>query len=211
MSLEENMKNGKMFREYGHSDPKDIAYAKKLETLRITCKDKVFEYNHTIPSSQDTKKAILKDLLGDCGEHIWIEAPMFFAYGCHTHIGDYFYANCHLTIIDDVDVYIGDHVMFGPNVTIAVTGHPLDKDYRLKAAHYSETVTIGNNVWIGANAVILPGVSIGDNSVIGAGSIVTHDIPASHLAYGNPCRVIREINEYDKVYFRKGKKVNEDW
>lgn len=210
MSLEEDMKNGLVYCEYGHTDEKDILYENKIEALRVACKDKVFHYNHTLPSLEDEKKAILKDLLGHCPDKIWVEAPMHFAYGKNTYIGENFYANFNFTVVDDIEVHIGHHVMMGPNVTLSVTGHPLDKEYRSEAAQFSMPITIGNHVWIGSNVVVLPGVTIGDNSVIGAGSVVTHDIAANTLAYGTPCRAIREIGEYDKTYYSRNRKFNKD-
>jgi len=113
-----------------------------------------------------------------------------------------------LTIIDDGDVWIGDHTMIGPNVTICTTGHPVDPTYREMGAHYSLTIHIGRNVWIGSNTVILPGVTIGDNTVIGAGSVVTKDIPENVVAVGNPCRVKRAISERDKEYYFRDLKID---
>lgn len=107
-----------------------------------------------------------------------------------------------------MDVYIGNQVMIGPNVTICTTGHPVYPQYREMGAHYSLPIHIGNKVWIGANSVVLPGVTIGDNSVIGAGSIVTRDIPANVVAVGNPCRVLREITETDREYYFRDMKVD---
>lgn len=211
MSLETNMKNGFMYREYGYDNEEDIEYSKTIESLRISCKDKVFLYNQTMPSYQKEKEKILKSLLGHCPKHIWIEAPMHFGYGCNTYIGEHFYANYNFTVVDDIEVHIGDHVMMGPNVTLSVTGHPLYKDYRSEGAQFSLPIQIGNHVWIGANVVVLPGVKIGDNSVIGAGSVVTHNIPENSLAYGVPCRIVKEISEHDKVFYYKDRKVNEDW
>ena len=127
------------------------------------------------------------------------------------YIGENFYANFNLVVVDDIEVHIGNNVMVAPNVTLSVTGHPVDPEYRRGGTQFSLPIVIGDDVWIGANSVILPGVTIGDNSVIGAGSVVTQDIPANSVAYGVPCRVIREINDYDKEYYRKGKKVNLDW
>lgn len=121
---------------------------------------------------------------------------------------DYFYANFNLTIVDDGEVYIGNRTMIGPNVTICTTGHPADPQYREMVAHYSLPIHIGKNVWIGSNAVILPGVSIGDNTIIGAGSVVTRDIPANVVAVGNPCRVSRMIGERDKEYYFRDLKVD---
>ena len=119
------------------------------------------------------------------------------------------YANFNLTLVDDTDIFVGDSVMFGPNVTVATAGHPINPDLRRDVAQYNIPVHIGNNVWIGANSVILPGITIGDNSVIGAGSVVTKDIPANVVAVGNPCKVLREIGDHDKEYYYKTKKI--DW
>lgn len=110
--------------------------------------------------------------------------------------------------MDDTDIYVGDSVMFGPNVTLATAGHPIDPDLRRKVAQFNLPVRIGNNVWIGAGAVVLPGVTIGDDSVIGAGSIVTKDIPAGVVAVGNPCRVLRPINDRDREYYFRELKID---
>ncbi|MBP3927248.1 MAG: sugar O-acetyltransferase [Clostridium sp.] len=129
--------------------------------------------------------------------------------GHHVHFGNGIYANSNLTIVDDGHVYVGDKVMFGPNVTIATANHPAEPTLREKGLQYNKDVTIGENVWIGAGVVIVPGVHIGRNSVIGAGSIVTKDIPENVVAVGNPCRVLREIGEHDREYFYKEEKI--DW
>ena len=129
------------------------------------------------------------------------------AYGKNTHIGENFYANFNLVIVDDGDVYIGDNVMIAPNVTISPTGHPVEPETRKLGMQFSIPIRIGNNVWIGSNSVILPGVSIGDNSVIGAGSIVTRNIPPNVVAVGNPCKVLRPIDENDKKFYYKDKKI----
>jgi Acetyltransferase (isoleucine patch superfamily) len=124
-------------------------------------------------------------------------------------LGKIFYANFNLVVVDDIEVYIGDNVMIAPNVTITATGHPVDPDLRKGGAQFSIPVKIGNDVWIGSNVVILPGITVGDNSVIGAGSVVTKDIPSNVVAVGNPCKVLREINERDKEYYYKNRKVSE--
>ena len=111
-------------------------------------------------------------------------------------------------MVDDADIYVGDYVMFGPNVTVATAGHPINPTLRQKAMQYNIEVHIGNNVWIGANAVILPGVTIGDNTVIGAGSVVTKDIPANVVAVGNPCRVLRPIGEKDKKFYFRDREID---
>lgn len=197
MTIREKMKNGMLYTDMGEG----------LEEERKRCKELLYDYNLTRPSEEAKRKGLLKELLGHMGENIWIEPPLHMAYGTNVHIGNDFYANFNLVIVDDVDVYIGDHVMIAPNVTITPTGHPVDPELRKLGTQFSIPVRIGSNVWIGSNAVILPGVTIGDNSVIGAGSVVTHDIPANVVAVGNPCRVLREINEHDKKYYYKSRMI----
>lgn len=111
-------------------------------------------------------------------------------------------------MVDDCDIFVGNNVLFGPNVTVSAGTHPIHPELRSKQAQYNVSIRIGNNVWVGASSVILPGVHIGDNSVIGAGSVVTKDIPANVVAVGNPCRVLREINENDMKYYYKNMKID---
>lgn len=209
MTLEEQMKNGYLYREFGHKDPVDQEYEKITEAQRINAKEKMFDYNKTRPSDMKTRTKILKEVLGSVGDGIYLEPPAHFAYGCNTHIGKNFYANFNFQVVDDCEVFIGDNVMCGPNVMLCVTGHPLYYEYRVDCTQFSLPIHIGNNVWLGAGVMVMPGVTIGDNSVIGAGSVVTKDIPANTLAFGTPCRVIREIGEYDKKYYRKDCLVND--
>ena len=211
MSLAEQIESGKVYMEYGHSDPADKAYAETLTKLRRCSKDAAFKYNKTLPSRYRKKEKILRKLLGVLGENPFMEAPVHFSYGCNTYIGNNFYSNFNLTVVDDSRVYIGDDVMCAPNVTIATAGHPLYAEFRRKGAQFSMTVKIGNCVWLGANVVVLPGVTIGDGAVIGAGSIVTKDIPPGVLAFGVPCRVVRRITEDDRNWIRKGVPMNNDW
>ena len=172
------------------------------------CLEILYDFNHTRPSEKEKRQEILKSLVAELGENCYIEPPLHANWGRHTHFGNDVYANFNLTLVDDTDIFIGDSVMIGPNVTIATAGHPIDPELRKKVAQYNIPVRIGNNVWIGAGAVVLPGVSIGENTVIGAGSIVTKDIPANVVAVGNPCRVLREINERDKTYYYKDMKID---
>lgn len=208
MHLKDRMEKGMLFYEHGHKDPVDIQQEQELDAERKRCKEVMFDYNNTRPSEDEKRTAILKGILGDCGDHVFIENPVHMSYGTHVHLGEHFYANFNLVIVDDMDVYIGDWVMIGPNVTICTTGHPVYPLYREMVAHYSLPIHIGNNVWIGANSVVLPGVTIGDNTVIGAGSIVTRDIPANVVAVGNPCRVMRPISERDREYYFRDRKVD---
>lgn len=172
-----------------------------LTAERGRCQELLYDYNHTRPSEGARRRELLTQLLGGCGEHIWIEPPFKMAYGYRTHIGDYFYANFNLVIVDDIDVYIGDHVMIAPNVVITATGHPIHPDVRRDGRQFSLPVHIEDDVWIGAGAIILPGVTIGRNSVIGAGSVVTRDIPPNVVAVGTPCRVLREITDRDREFY----------
>lgn len=143
----------------------------------------------------------------EIGEDCYIEPPLHANWGSHTHFGNHVYANFNLTLVDDGDIFVGDNVMFGPNVTLATAGHPVEPERRRLGMQFNIPIHIGNNVWIGAGSIVLPGVTIGDNTVIGAGSVVTKDIPAGVVAVGNPCRILREIGEKDKLYYYKDRKI----
>lgn len=168
----------------------------------------LYEYNTTRPSEAKRRTALLKKMFRSIGEGCYLEPPFHANWaGKHVTFGKNVYANFNLTLVDDGEITVGDYCMFGPNVTITTGGHPVDPSLREKAYQYNLPIHIGNNVWIGAGAVLLPGVTIGDNTVIGAGSIVTKDIPANVVAVGNPCRVMREITEQDRLFYRKGRPV----
>ena len=172
--------------------------------------DKLWAFNQLKPSQSKEKEAYMKEVFAECGGNCYIELPFHANWGgSNVHFGDWVYANFNLTIVDDGHVYVGDKVMFGPNVTIATANHPIEPGLRDRMLQYNKDVHIENNVWIGANTVIVPGVTIGENAVIGAGSVVTKDIPANVVAVGNPCRVLREIGEHDREYFYKDEKI--DW
>ncbi|GAB6930673.1 sugar O-acetyltransferase [Paenibacillus sp. JCM 10914] len=168
-------------------------------------------YSRTLEDETEEREAILKDLLGQKGENCFIQGPVFFHYGIHTEIGHSFFGNYNLTVQDDAKVKIGNHVSFGPNVTIVTPVHPLvaserrfmmDQHGHPKSLCYAKPVTIGNDVWIAANVTICGGVTIGDRCVIGAGSVVTHDIEPDSLAAGVPCKVIRKITGADSMCFK---------
>lgn len=179
----EKMLDGEL---YNAMDP--VLYAE-----RIRAKELLYDYNHTRPSEKEIRERILRELLGSTGDNFLIEQPFNCDYGYNIRVGENFYANVGCTILDVAPVTIGDNVMLAPNVNIYTAGHPLDAEIRNSGLEYAYPVNIGNNVWIGGNVTIVPGVTIGDNTVIGAGSVVTKDIPANVVAVGNPCRVVREI------------------
>lgn len=170
----------------------------------------LYDYNATRPSETEKRHEILKKLLGSMGKNTYIEPPLHANWGCHTHVGDNFYSNFNLTLVDDADITIGDNVMCAPNVVIATAGHPILPSLRVKAMQYNIPVRIGNNVWLGAGVIVLPGVTIGDNSVIGAGSVVTRDVPADCVAYGTPCKVVRPVSEHDKKYYFRNREIDFD-
>ncbi len=174
---------------------------------RQRAKELCYRINHCEPSDLDLRSKYLKVLLNNASEKIYIEPPFRCDYGSNIYIGDNFYANYNLIILDCAKVTIGENVMIGPNVCITTAGHPIHHLSRRKY-EYADEITIGNNVWIGANVVINPGVKIGDNCVIGSGSVVTKDIPADVVAVGNPCKVLREITDEDRKYYYKDKKFD---
>ena len=198
MTTRERMQSGKLY----FCTDEEIA-KEQLECLEI-----LYDYNHTRPSESQKREQILKNLLAEIGENCYIEPPLHANWGKYTHFGNNVYANFNLTLVDDTDIFVGDNVMFGPNGIIATAGHPVDPPLREKVAQFNIPVRIGKNVWIGAGAIVLPGVTIGDHSVIGAGSVVTKDIPPNVVAVGNPCRVLREINDRDKEYYYKDLKID---
>lgn len=171
--------------------------------------DLVHEYNQLPPSHLSEKMDLLKKMFAEIGDDCYIETPFFANWGGkHVHFGNGVYANFNLTLVDDGEIYVGNNVLFAPNVILASGTHPIHPELRSRQAQYNLPIHIGNNVWIGANSVILPGVNIGDNSVIGAGSVVTKYIPANVIAVGNPCKVLRKIDENDLVYYDKTRKID---
>ncbi len=177
------------------------------EQLRYV--DKLYDFNATRPTELHKREALLKEMFAEIGENCYIEPPFHANWGGHhVHFGNNVYANFNLTMVDDTHIYVGDCTMFGPNVTVATAGHPIDPELRAKAYQYNIPVHIGKNCWLGAGVIVLPGVTIGDNTVIGAGSVVTKDIPSNVVAVGNPCKVLRPISEHDKEYYYKDRKID---
>ena len=172
--------------------------------------DKLWSFNQLKPSDLEQKRQYMRTVFAECGEDCYIELPFHANWGGrHVHFGAGVYANSNLTLVDDGHIFVGDRVMFGPNVTVATANHPVEPELRARGLQYNRDVRIGDNVWIGAGAVIVPGVTIEKNAVIGAGSVVTQDIPADVVAVGNPCRVLREISERDREFFYKTERI--DW
>ena len=194
MTMKDRMEKGLLFTDMCEGLPEERARAKKLQYL----------FNHSDPEKEEDRMCILGEILGT-EPMAWVEPPFHFCYGRNIKLGKNCYINVNCNFIDDGEIRIGDRVMFGPAVTIATVGHPIDPD--LRGYMYCDPVTIGDNCWIGAGAVICPGVTIGENSVIGAGSVVTGNIPANVVAAGNPCRVIRQINASDKQFYYKDRPI----
>ena len=200
MTQKERMEAGLI---YDPLDPEIVDdQAQRLELM--------YEFNASRPSELEKRAQLLHRMLGKMGEGCYIEPPFRANWaGKHLYLGDNVYVNFNLTIVDDADIFVGDRVMIGPNVTIATANHPIAPELRARALQYNRSVTIGQNVWIGAGTIIVPGITIGENTVIGAGSVVTKDIPANVVAAGNPCKVLREIGERERTYFYQNERI--DW
>jgi acetyltransferase-like isoleucine patch superfamily enzyme len=170
------------------------AFGEELLNERQKAKGLIFDFNNLHPGDVIKRNEIIRSLFGKTGNEFFIEPPFRCDYGYNIEIGERFYSNYNLIILDCAKVSIGDNVLIAPNVAIYTAGHPLDYKLRNEENEFAYPVTIGDNVWIGGNVVINPGVTIGNNSVIGSGSVVTKNIPDNVLAVGNPCRVIRWLN-----------------
>lgn len=186
------------------------AWLDGLSEERLENKKKIYRYNHLEPGNPEEKDRLIKDILGKCGDYINIEPPFFCDYGYNIEIGENFFANYNFTVLDVGKVRIGENVQIAPNVSIYTAGHPIHPETRNSGYEYGIDITIGDNCWIGGNTCIMPGVTIGKNVVIGAGSVVTKDIPDDVIAVGNPCRVVRKITEEDRDYYYKNRKFDVD-
>lgn len=197
MTMRERILTGKLFTDYCEGLPQD----------RLTAKKRMKALNDLEPEQFEERAKLLNEIFGK-ETHAWIEPPFYFCYGYNITLGNGTYINFNCNFVDDGKIIIGEKVMFGPAVTIATVGHPIKPDMR--EYMYTAPVQIQDNVWIGGNVTICPGVTIGENSVIGAGSVVTHDIPANCIAAGNPARVIRQIDERDKEFYFKDRRIDVD-
>ncbi len=181
---------------------------KEIFEEQVKCLDRLYDFNHTRPTELKKRAEMLGEMFAEIGEGCYIEPPFHANFGGkHVHFGKNIYANFNLTLVDDTHIYVGDYTMFGPNVTVASAGHPILPELREQAYQYNMPVHIGKNCWLGAGVIVLPGVTIGDNTVVGAGSVVTKDLPSNVVAVGNPCRVLREINDRDKEFYFKDRRI----
>ena len=193
-----------------HSEELYLPSDGEIVKEQTACLALLYDYNATRPSEGGKREQLLRKMFAEIGEGCYVEPPLHSNFGGHhVHFGKGVYANFNLTLVDDTHIYVGDYTMLGPNVTIATAGHPILPELREKAYQYNSPVHIGRNCWLGAGVIVLPGVTIGDNTVIGAGSVVTGDIPANVVAVGSPCRVLRSIGEHDREYYFKDKKIDQ--
>lgn len=177
----------------------DANYDQDIVQQRATAEEACFKLNNTSPLEKEKRQLILESLIGKLGKEVTILSPFMVDYGCNCFIGEYSYINHNAYLMDGASITIGSHCFIGPNCGMYTAVHPIRYQDRNKGLEKALPITIGDNCWIGADVTILPGVSIGEGTVIGAKSVVTKDIPANVVALGNPCRVIREITEQDKI------------
>lgn len=176
----------------------DANYNKEIVEARTRCADLCYDFNQCRPSDTKKQKELLEQILGSIKGNAVITAPFYCDYGFNISIGENFYTNHNVTILDGAKVTFGDNVFIAPNCVFSTSGHAIDSEQRGRGLEIAWPITVGDNVWIGANVSVLPGVTIGSDTIIGAGSIVNKDIPSGVIAAGNPCKVIRKITEADK-------------
>ena len=186
------------------------AWLDGLAEERLENKKRIYKYNNLPPEAEKEQDELIKEILGKTGENVHIEAPFHCDYGYNIEVGENFFANYNLTVLDVGKVRIGKNAQIAPNVSIYTAGHPIHPESRNSGYEYGIDVTIGDNVWIGGNVCIMPGVTVGDNVVIGAGSVVTKDIPDSVIAVGNPCRVVRAITDDDRDFYYRDRRFDVD-
>ena len=200
MSMKDKLHTGQIYYPSGD----------EIMDEQLGCLDRLYDFNRTRPTELKKREEMLREMFAEIGEGCYIEPPLHANWGGkHVHFGKNVYCNFNLTLVDDTHIFVGDYTMFAPNVVVATAGHPILPELRERAFQYNMPVHIGRNCWIGAGALIMPGVTIGDNTVIGAGSVVTRDIPSNVVAVGNPCRVMREIGDHDREYYFRDRKI--DW
>ena len=196
-------------REKQHGGALYLPGDESLQREQLQCMDRLFEFNQVRPSDLERKNALLKEMFAEIGEDCYIETPLRANWGGrHVHFGKNIYTNFNLTLVDDTHIPVGDYCQIGPNVVLATAGHPILPELREKGYQYNAPVRIGRNCWLGAGVVVVPGVTIGDNVVVGAGSVVTRDLPDNVIAVGNPCKILREVNDRDREYYFKDRRID---
>ena len=198
MTVYEKMKSGQLY----------FATDEALIAEQARCLELQYDYNATRPTETERRQELLLKMFAEVGEGVYIEPPLHANWaGKHVHLGRDVYFNFNVTLVDDADIFIGDNTMVGPNTVIATAGHPVCPEIRERGGQFNIPVHIGRNCWLGAGVIVLPGVTIGDNTVVGAGSVVTRDLPANVVAVGNPCRVLREIDARDREFYYRDKRI----
>lgn len=188
----ERMLSGELYKSKGHKELSKIAHDNR--TL-------IDKFNRSERGDYDLRNQLLKEVFGSVGENVVVQPPVQVDYGNNTYVGDDFFANFDCIFLDVAEIRIGNHVMFGPRVSLLTATHPISANARRTGLESAHPITIGDDVWIGGSTTVLPGVTIGEGAIIGAGSVVTKDIPAGVIAVGNPCRVLREITEEDDKFW----------
>lgn len=197
---DERLHNGSL---YNASDP-------KVQATQTEPRELLYDFNQARPSQRKLRTELMHKMFAEIGTGCYLEGPLYANFGCrHVHFGSHVYANFNLTLIDDTHIYVGDYTQFGPNVTLATAGHPVLPELRPFGYQYNAAIHIGKNCWLGAGVIVLPGVTIGDNTVVGAGAVVTKDLPANVVAVGTPAHVMRPIGEQDRKTYFQGKPI--DW
>ena len=196
-------------REKLHTGELYLPGDEEIMKEQMACLEKLYDYNATRPSEGEKRARLLKEMFASIGEGCYIEPPLHSNWGGkHCHFGKNVYANFNLSLVDDTHIYVGDNVMIAPNVVLATAAHPVLPELRRKGYQYNAPVRIGEDCWLGAGVIVLPGVTIGKGSVIGAGSVVTKDIPENVVAFGNPCRVVRPVGERDREFYFRDRRID---
>lgn len=196
-------------KEKQHSGMLYLPGDASLQREQLQCLDKLYEFNQLRPSDLERKRTLLREMFAEIGEGCCIEAPLHANWGGRfVHFGRNVYANFNLTLVDDTHIHVGDFTQFGPNVVLATAGHPICPELRERGFQYNAPIRIGRNCWLGAGVVVVPGVTIGDNVVVGAGSVVTRDLPDNVVAVGNPCKILREADGRDREYYFQNRTID---
>ena len=196
-------------KEKQHSGELYLPMDEEILREQLVYLDSLREYNEIPHVQMEKRREKLKEMFAEIGDECYVESPFYSNFGGrNVNFGNGVYANFNLTLVDDTHIYVGDYTMIGPNVTIATAGHPILPQLRQQGLQYNMPVRIGRNCWLGAGVIVLPGVTIGDNVVVGAGSVVTKDLPSNVVAVGSPCRVLREVGEHDRQFYFRDRRLN---